>query len=133
MAAPVLVDEDMTNGREAIKPLAKDPFLKATGFLWMYYPGADEWRFMVATSALETNGPMAVYRRILTVLRKNNLLEKLPLDRITAIGPSDKIFQRIKAFREKRFPFHLVADTRLANCDLGEGFGITNVLVYKFP
>jgi hypothetical protein len=133
MAAPELVEEAVATGRQIIESLGKDPFLTPTAFMWLYDSSAEEWRFVIATPALTTKGRRAVYKRILGVLKRSELLDKLPLDRITAILPSHKIISGIKQFRRSRFPWQNIADTKLVNCDLGEGLHSTNVYCYKFP
>jgi hypothetical protein len=137
MAAPELVNEDVTLGSEAIDVLSKDKALKPSAYLWLFNEPTNEWLFVVITDEVTRHGPRSAYKRIDGALRKAKLSNRLPLSRVVAMSPKDRIFETVLKFIKARFPAQHVdprrKNTMLQNCDIGEGFGVTNVFIYKMP
>ena len=95
MATAALVDAEMNLGRELISSLQQAGF-PVNAALWLYFPEASEWRFLIATPMVDQKGPLATYREVQRAL-KSFVPSEIPLRRITVVGPQDELVQALRS------------------------------------
>lgn len=95
MDQTAMVAEDIEVGRQALEAFDELGPTTRCAF-WIYRPDTGDWRLMVATPLVDSDGPLAAYDQIATTLQKKHLLEKLPLARISAIGTRDELLQLLR-------------------------------------
>ena len=95
MDQTTMVNDDLEVGRQAVEafdelgPTAKCAF-------WFYRSESGEWRFVVATPVVDRDGPREAYAEIAKTLGQKDLLEKLPLTRVAAVGTRDPLVQLLR-------------------------------------
>lgn len=125
MAAPTLVEAEIETGRRATQAL-DDAGLKVPGTFWLYYPEAEEWRFVTVTPIVDSDGPLEAYSRIDKALRP--IAERLPLSRVVALSPKDRLFRALRK-AAKTGP-GISAGTRLSRSVFNDVF-IEDALIYR--
>lgn len=74
--------------------------LNAQGAAWIYDHSLEEWRFVVATSLVETMGRTAVYGRLLSVMARLKFPEELTIDDVHLISTDQGLYMGLgRAFR----------------------------------
>lgn len=95
MDTTTLVKEQIEGGKKLLAALDREGF-PIDAALWWYAAESEEWRFLLATPRIESEGPKEVYRRIQAILQGFPPEERLPLTSISVVSPND---ERIKALR----------------------------------
>ncbi len=99
MAEEVVVKDQLTNemvaaGRELTEQLAiRDSTLVSA--LWLYDPESNQWRFVVASPRVDTEGPLKVYEIVEQTLHEKGI--KLPLKNVSAWSPTNPIIVALKS------------------------------------
>jgi hypothetical protein len=76
---------------QAAKALWADPVLRPIAAIWLFDDDAHEWRFLIATQDARESGLQAAYLRVRNVLKKHDLLDRLPLRRVVVTDPSNRV------------------------------------------
>ena len=69
MAASPLVKDDIDLGKKAAAALDAAN-LRVPAVFWLYVSDAEDWRFVVGTPIVDSDGPSAAYTRIGQALKK---------------------------------------------------------------
>src|SRR5207248_10011952 len=86
MVAPPLVDSRLDDGRRLIEDLDQNGFdVKAA--LWYYFVEPGEWRLLIASSMVPSEGPRKAYKRLQGLLPKDSAIE---LRNISLVSPNDE-------------------------------------------
>lgn len=99
MAEEVVVKEQLTNemvaaGRDLARHLAaKDPELVSA--LWLYESETNQWRFVIASPRVDTDGPLQVYETVEQILQENAI--RLSLRDVTALSPTTPVIRALKS------------------------------------
>lgn len=98
MAEETLVKETLTEamitaGAELTESLdrAKWPVVAS---LWLFDAETNQWRLLLASPAVDENGPRESYRRVYEALRQTNA--SVPLESVSVVSSDDPI---VRAFR----------------------------------
>ncbi len=74
MAQELLVKEsisrDMISAGERLARHLSDSDIPIDALLWLYTPESNEWRFLVASPEVKTNGPKKVYEKVRSKLEQ---------------------------------------------------------------
>lgn len=94
MAHAALVAPDVEGGQHLIKELVRQNFPVLAAF-WIVVPEAEEWRLVISTPIVDTQGPLAAYQQM------QQILQTLPdvrfkIYNIAAVGQHD---QRVALLR----------------------------------
>ena len=95
MAAPALVESDMQLGKDVYSAISEDKVLKPRAILWLFDDDAHEWRLIISTDDAKSRGPQAAYLRVRSILKKANLLDRIPLNRIVVTTPDNPLLATI--------------------------------------
>ena len=79
---------DLEEGRKAVRAVKAAHIPLRLGF-WAYFTDAQEWRLVLITSWLETQGPRAAYSAVQKALTKEQV--KIPLSQIALARPGDPL------------------------------------------
>jgi hypothetical protein len=93
MAASPLVKDHVELGKNAAKALDAASF-RAPAIFWLYVSDAEEWRFVVGTPIVDSDGPRAAYAQIQKALK--NTTPELPLSRVFAMSPNDALIRALR-------------------------------------
>jgi len=93
MATSPLVKDDVELGRKAAEAMDAAN-LQVRAVFWLYVTEADEWRFVVGTPIVDSDGPRAAYARIDKALK--NIAPELPLSRVFAMSPKDTLIRALR-------------------------------------
>ena len=93
MYKKVLVSELVDEGQRLLQALKRNRFPIASA-LWHYIPDSSEWRLVIASSAVEQNGPMAAYGRVQRALGLISAL-RLALSDIALVSPNSEDYQAL--------------------------------------
>ena len=89
MGTPPLVEADIKDGRRVSDAVRKAiPVRRA---FWAYFVGPEEWRLVIVTSLVDSQGPIAAYDTLQRAIPAGTL----PLRRVTVLGPSDSLVKRL--------------------------------------
>ena len=94
MAAAILVERDIKDGRALIQQLDKDKF-PVTAAFWYYYSEWEKWRLIVASPVVESHGQTEGYRRLIESLKllqhRKTRSFALESGNIELVKPSDRL------------------------------------------
>jgi hypothetical protein len=95
MDKKILVDSDIQAGNRLIQ-LLDQTNLGVIGALWFYVSEAQEYRLLLVTPLLDTEGPEACYTILQSTI--NNLQPdfRISLDDISVLSPRDRLFQLLR-------------------------------------
>ena len=82
MVAPALVDRKIERGRRLLKKLDDSPF-PVTAAFWYYFPEAEQWRLVIASPTVESQGRQAAYTEIHKIQRRG---VRLPVPHQVLLG-----------------------------------------------
>ncbi len=82
----ILVDTEVVIGRRVIEALDDSNIHVSAGF-WFQDAESYEWRLVIATRLVSSEGPKKTYKAVQTALRRHKLSEDIPLWRISLVGP----------------------------------------------
>lgn len=69
--------------------------LQPQGAAWLLDHALGDWRYVVATSLVETMGRSSVYRELLVVMKKLDMQQDLTVQDIHLVAPSGPLFKAI--------------------------------------
>lgn len=95
MATATLVNSDIEIGRRIVGALTRAA-IPVRVYLWAFVPQLQEWQFMIATSLVDTKGPLAAYREVNKALQKEGVFEEVPLRRIFLKSPRDPVLRSLE-------------------------------------
>ena len=96
MDKPALVDGDMKAGEALLNKLDETEFdVKAA--LWFYMQDSEEWRLILASPVVDTDGPKKAYEKVQSQLQKLNGRSELTLRNISLVSPSDNLIKALKS------------------------------------
>jgi len=81
----------ISEGKLLIEKLDRELF-PVKSALWFYYADSNSWKFLIASSKLEEDGPIKVYKTIQRILEKENF-NSLTLNDISIITTSHDLIQ----------------------------------------
>lgn len=90
----LLTHDMIVAGEELVRGLDASEY-DVVGSLWFYLPESNEWRLMLVSPQLESEGPKKAYTRIQSVLSK----EKIGVDllQITVCSPNDTLIKLLRS------------------------------------
>lgn len=93
MAEETLVKEALTEdmivaGADLTRSLDRAHWPVAAS-LWSFVPETNQWRLILASSAVAEEGPLAAYRHVSQALRSS--ASKLSLDSVSVVAPTDSL------------------------------------------
>jgi hypothetical protein len=95
MDKPTLVDSDMKAGEELLNKLDEAKFdVKAA--LWFYMEDSEEWRLILASPVVDTEGRKKAYETVQLQLQELNGRFDLSLRNISLVSPGDKLIKLLK-------------------------------------
>jgi len=96
MDKPTLVDADMKAGEALLNKLDETEFdVKAA--LWFYMSDPEEWRLILASPIVDSDGPKKAYEKIQSELHGLDQGYELSLQNISLISPSDNLVKVLKS------------------------------------
>lgn len=93
MAQDLLLDIDITNGRELVEAL-KAGGMDVRGAYWLYVTDIEQWKLQVVTGEA-SEGSTALYAKALKVSRDFDFL-----GRVQFVSPSSAVFQGLSGLGE---------------------------------
>ncbi|MEX2185732.1 MAG: hypothetical protein WD875_03015 [Pirellulales bacterium] len=113
MVTTTLVEANVKLGEEVYDAIKRDATLGVRAALWWYDVDASEWRYMVAAEDCARRGPRAAYLRVRNLLKRANLLDRLPLAKVVVVRPDDRTLATIKKmfdFSKTPRPMHFALE-----------------------
>ena len=92
----LVTPDEIELGRQVLDALSSDADLKLRSALWIFNENLQQWRFTISTPYYEKKGAQAAYLRIRKILKKQELLGQMPLDRISLIEDNHPILVAIR-------------------------------------
>ena len=97
MVASALVDRKIERGRRLIKKLDDSRFLVTAAF-WYYFPEAEQWRLVIASPTVDSQGRRAAYAEIHKIQKGRGVhLPLLSVSEITALSPRDPLVKLLSS------------------------------------
>jgi hypothetical protein len=102
MATEMVVKEALSSemisaGEELTRRLDEARFI-VTASLWLYITEANDWRFIIGSPEVRTNGPKKAYKRIQNVIAKMSEDQpKIQLRDVTVIDSNDPLIALLRA------------------------------------
>lgn len=94
MAARPLSERLIEAGAKLLSAL-DDAGLQPQGAAWIFDHSLGDWRYIVATSLVDTMGRSSVYKELLTIIEKLHLPRELTVQDIHLVAPSGPLFKTI--------------------------------------
>src|SRR3972149_9901348 len=94
MDKTALVEPEIETGKAVIASL-DEAGVPAPALLWFYVPEAEEWRLVIATPLVDSEGPKRAYGEVQKVLTKKG--PQIDLRRITVVSPSDPLVKVLRS------------------------------------
>jgi hypothetical protein len=82
----VLTDQMIAAGSALTRQLDRSNWSVAAS-LWLYEPEINEWRLLIASPSVSSEGPLAAYRLVSAALQE--ITPRLSLDSISVVPPED--------------------------------------------
>jgi hypothetical protein len=102
MGKETLVEpRDIEVGKDLIRALARDGVPMERVF-WYFVPDGEEWRLVIETPLVATDGPIAVYGRIDSLLESMRPRPPLQLSDITVVASADTLLGERRRSQAKR-------------------------------
>ncbi len=95
VATATLVSSDIEMGRRIVATLTRAN-IPVTIYLWAFATEPEEWQFIIATPLVDSKGPLAAYREVNNILRKEGLFGDVPLRRISLRSPNDRLLKLLQ-------------------------------------
>ena len=95
MGKATLVEADMEAGKALLKRLDEVKF-KVKAALWLYMPDPEEWRLVLASPSIDTDGPKKAYEKVQSELQESDGRSELSLQNISLVSPHDKLIKALK-------------------------------------
>jgi len=96
MGKATLVEADMEAGKALLKKLDEVKF-KVKAALWLYMPDPEEWRLVLASPSIDTDGPKRAYETVQSQLQGIGQKDILSLQNISLVSPRDKLIKALKS------------------------------------
>lgn len=92
-----LLDAKIASGRRLVELLDSEKF-EIVAALWLYTSSADEWRLMLATPLVDSEGPRSVYLKIRAILdQRADELPWLNLSNISVVSPEEPLVKSLRS------------------------------------
>src|SRR5213079_3376918 len=82
----VLTDRLIAAGADLTRQLVRSDW-PVVGTLWLYEPEINEWRLLIVSPSVDSEGPLAAYRLVSAALQSGQ--SRLSLDNISVVSPED--------------------------------------------
>lgn len=89
MGTPPLVDADIKDGRRVVEAIRNAIAVRQA--FWAHFAGPEEWRLVIVTPLVDSQGPIAAYDTLQRAIPAGTL----PLRRVAVLGPSDPLVKRL--------------------------------------
>jgi hypothetical protein len=76
--------------------------LPVEGSLWFQRADSEEWRLVLATPLVDTQGPQAAYSKFYRAIKRLNLEHELPLWRVTVVSPKEPLIMSLRSALKPR-------------------------------
>ncbi len=126
MDKTALVEAVVDEGGNLIRAL-DDAGFPVRSALWKYNPDQDEWRLIIATPLVDTDGPLDAYKKLDRILEANRPDLGLALPDIQLLSPKDRLIQ---LFRSAVQTGKSISDIRFSR-NVINGVYIDDALVYR--
>ncbi len=90
MASATLVDRKIELGRQLLLSLDRRNFQVPAAF-WFYVSEANDWRLIIASPDVDSQGPRATYAKIQAAADSDLLAGELSLREISVVSPKDPL------------------------------------------
>jgi hypothetical protein len=94
MSTPNL-SEHLVNAGQQLLAALDSAGLGGQGAAWIYDHALGDWRYVVATSLIETMGRSKVYKQLLSVLKKLNVPDDLTIDDVHLLSTEGSYYRDI--------------------------------------
>jgi len=94
MAARALSEHLVEAGAKLLAAL-DDAGLQPEGAAWIFDHALGDWRYVVATSLVQTMGRSSVYKELLTITKKLDMPQDLTVQDIHLVAPGGPLFKAI--------------------------------------
>ncbi len=94
MAAQLLVGPDLSGGERLLTELDREHLPIITAF-WLYPTSESDWRLMISSPLVDTEGSLPVYQRIQAVLQRLPEIH-ISLSVIVAVGAHDPVIRHLR-------------------------------------
>lgn len=94
MDKALLVEKSIDEGKRLIETLDKTEFQVAAA-LWFYVADSDEWRLVIASPFVDTNGPKAAYSFIQPILAQLEASE-ISLRNTSVVSPKHQLINLLR-------------------------------------
>jgi hypothetical protein len=91
-----VVNPDIQLGEVVRDALLADPVLNVRAMMWWFDDSKQQLLYTLTTPVYEQRGAQAAYLRVRKVLEANQLLDKLPLDRVWIIDDRHPVLELIR-------------------------------------
>ncbi|MBI2375832.1 MAG: hypothetical protein HYV07_17700 [Deltaproteobacteria bacterium] len=125
MDSPALVTDQISSGATVLERL-EEAHISVRAALWSYNVEAGEWRYVVATSLADVEGPRALYERIQRALHRSEATKDFPFWRIEVLSPKSELISTLKRLLGK-----IENPSGLSFAIQGGTPYDTNILVYR--
>ena len=121
MYKTVLVKDLIEDGENLLRKLDEERF-PITAAFWYYSPDRMRWRLFIATSLVESKGPLHAYTRIRRALSKMQDAS-LSLDDISVVSPLDNEFKELwSQVEDLALVSHLERPARMRDVVFEDGY-----------
>lgn len=90
-----LVEPEIATGRDVTEALDQAG-VSVPAVFWFYLLDAEEWRLIIATPLVDTEGPKKAYANLQRVLSKRQPPLNIDLRRISLVSPRDPLIQLLR-------------------------------------
>jgi hypothetical protein len=120
----VLTDQLIAAGADLTRQLVRSDW-PVVGSLWLYEPEINEWRLLIVSPSVDSEGPLAAYRRVSAALQSGE--SRLSLDNISVVSPEDP---RVRALASAHQTGFEIEGRRVSRSAIN-GFYIDDAYVYR--
>ena len=92
----LVTEKEIEIGRKVLEILSADSELNVRAALWVYNDNLGQWLFTISSKFYEKRGAQIAYLRVRTLLEKNALLERMPLDRVAIVADNDPVLELVR-------------------------------------
>jgi hypothetical protein len=118
--------DDVAVGRELIRSLAQNGVPIDRAF-WYFFPDSEEWRLVIETPLVRTDGPIATYSRVDSILESMRPRPPLQLSDITVVASADQYLGDRRRARADR------PGLRVLDSPEGTGVRVRGAYIYYVP
>ncbi|HEX6189771.1 MAG TPA: hypothetical protein VFZ40_16975 [Pyrinomonadaceae bacterium] len=89
MVVKEALTESMISAGAELTSRLDEAGLPLTASLWFYDSDANDWRFIIATPEVDSEGVRAAYGKVQSIIEKTPEDKSIPLKHITVVDPHD--------------------------------------------